>query len=420
MINRRKFTVDWGANLFSLGLLATTGIALNSLIVRFYGPDVLGVFNQVYAIYILGSQIATFGIQFSILKYVAEFSEDLEAVSLSVGAAVLSVATCAILTIFLIFAFFRYSSLQPYSAGVADGVTYVLPGLWFFAINKVLLNALNGRQANTIYAFFAGLRYLLIVLFFLVAIKLRVSGEQLPGILSASEASLSLVMAFAYRKIFPGGFTLGNQDWVKRHLHFGLRSIFGGLAVELNTRVDVLILGIFTNDYDVGIYSFAAFFVEGLSQLSVITRRLIDPMLTKLTIPGNHDALRQLLIRGRNIGAVGMAACGAASIALYPWYATWLGGANVASASWGIFVILTIGASFFVVYGAFAGVFSQSGAPLKQTWLSIVILVTNLGLNFALVPWWGIWGAAVATSLSFAVGTFYLRVLVYRHLGIRF
>lgn len=420
MINSRKFIVDWGANLFSLALLAITGIALNSLIVRFYGPDVLGVFNQVYAIYILGSQIATFGIQFSVLKYVAEFNEELDAVSLIVGAALLSVAACAILTIFPIFVFFRYSHIQPYSAGVADGVMYVLPGLWFFAVNKVLLNALNGRQANTIYAFFAGLRYLLIILFFLVAIMLRVSAEQLPAILSASEASLSIAMVFAYRKIFPGGPKPGNLDWVKRHLHFGVRSIFGGLAVELNTRVDVLILGIFTNDYDVGIYSFAAFFVEGLSQLSVITRRLIDPMLTKLTMPGNHEALMQLLIKGRNIGALGMAAGGAASITLYPWYATWFGGAAVASASWGIFAILTVGAGLFVVYGAFAGIFSQSGAPLKQTWLSVVILVTNLALNFALVPWWGIWGAAVATSLSFAIGTFYLRILVYRHLGIRF
>jgi Na+-driven multidrug efflux pump len=36
------------------------------------------------------------------------------------------------------------------------------------------------------------------------------------------------------------------------------------------------------------------------------------------------------------------------------------------------------------------------------------------------VPVWGALGAAIATSLSLAVGTLYLRVLVFRFLNVRF
>src|SRR5256885_13809009 len=130
MLDRRKFLTDWGANFASVGLLGITGIALNSIIAQVYGAAVLGIFNQVYAIYILGSQLATFGIQFSVLKYTAEFEHDEDAVARSMAAALSSVAICAFATVVLFFAFFRYSPLQPYSREVAVGVFYMLPALW--------------------------------------------------------------------------------------------------------------------------------------------------------------------------------------------------------------------------------------------------------------------------------------------------
>ena len=420
MLNRRKFLTDWSANLGSVGLLAVTGIALNSLIAKVYGAAVLGIFNQVYAIYIFGSQLATFGIQFSVLKYVAEFHDDEDAVAQSVAAALAAVAGCAALAVALFFVFFRYSPIQPYSPEVAVGVYYMLPGLWFFAINKTLLNAFNGRQANKLYASFVSLRYLFILLFFLGAVLLKFPGEQLTVVLSLSEAALLLSIGLAYRRIFPGQHSLGNLDWIRQHIHFGSRSLVGGLAVELNTRVDVLVLGIFTNDAAVGIYSFAAFFVEGLLQLSVIARRLVDPVLTRLATQNDVHGRASLLVKGRNLGALFMAAVGAGMAFSYPWYATWLGGGDIAIASWPIFSILAAGACIFAAYATFGGIFLQTGLPVVQSWLNLAVLGTNLALNVALVPLWGVLGAAIATSLSFMVGTLYLRFLVFRYLNVRF
>ena len=420
MLNRRKFWTDWGANLASVGLLGVAGIVLNSVIAKVYGAAALGIFNQVYAIYILGSQLTTFGIQFSVLKYVAEFHDDEDSVAQSVAAAVAAVAACATLTAALFFAFFRYSTVQPYSPEVAVGVFYMLPGLWFFAINKTLLNALNGLQANKLYALFVSLRYLFILLFFLGAVMIKLTGEQLSVILSLSEAALLVSIGLVYRRSFPGRPRLGNFDWIGKHVHFGARSLLGGLAVELNTRVDVLILGIFTSDAAVGIYSFAAFFIEGLLQLSVIARRLIDPVLTRLATQNDFDRRADLLVKGRNLGALFMAATAAAMAFTYPWYAFWLGGSEIAVASWPIFSILAAGACVFAAYATFGGIFVQSGLPMIQTWLNVAILATNFALNLALVPLWGVLGAAIATSVSFVVGTQYLRFLVFRYLNVRF
>lgn len=420
MIDRRKFLTDWGANLVSVALLGVTGIALNSVIAKVYGAAVLGIFNQVYAIYILGSQLATFGIQFSVLKYVAEFHDDEDTAAQSVAAALAAVAACAALTCAVFFAFFRYAPVQPYSPEVAIGVFYMLPGLWCFAVNKTLLNALNGRQANKLYALFVSLRYVLILAFFLGAVLWKLPGERLAVVLSFSEAALLLAIALVYRKSFPGRPRAINFDWINRHFHFGSRSLLGGLAVELNTRVDVLVLGIFTSDAAVGVYSFAAFFVEGLLQLSVIARRLVDPVLTRLTTQNDFHGRAELLVKGRNLGALFMAAVGAAMAFTYPWYGTWLGGREIAVASWPVFSILAAGACVFAAYATFGGIFLQTGLPVVQTWLNVAVLATNIALNLVLVPMWGVLGAAVATGLSFIVGTQYLRFLVSRYLNVRF
>ena len=72
--NREKATtlktgIIW--NLFSLLFLAVAGIALNIQIGRSYDAETLGLFNIIFAVYILFSQLSTFGIHFSTLQEVS-------------------------------------------------------------------------------------------------------------------------------------------------------------------------------------------------------------------------------------------------------------------------------------------------------------------------------------------------------------
>ena len=45
------------------------------------------------------------------------------------------------------------------------------------------------------------------------------------------------------------------RSWLKRHLAFGARGLMSGVFLELNTRIDVLAIGLFLSDTDVGTYS---------------------------------------------------------------------------------------------------------------------------------------------------------------------
>ena len=419
MIDRRKFIREWIANGASVAVLAITGLLLNGLIAKWYGSAALGIFNQVFAVLVFASQIATAGVQFSVLRHLPPVAEDPARTTCILATALVLVAVTASATTLVVFVAFRLGGDLLFSAAVAEGVMLMLPGLWCIAINKTLLNALNGIQANSLYAALISLRYVLILLFLVGAIAMQLRGEQLAIVLSGSEVTLLVVLILVCRRRFPGMWQAPDPAWMATHWRFGWRSMPGGFAVELNSRVDVLILGMFTSDAVVGVYSFAAFFVEGLLQLSVISRRLIDPVLARIA-SGDGNALLGLLTRGRNIAALAAATVGIAAVAAYPWYATLVGTPDLARESWPVFAILMVGACIFGIYATFGGIFSQTGRPAIQTRLNLAILGINILLNIALVPLLGLLGAAVATSVSFVAGTLYFRVLVHRHLSVRF
>src|ERR1700722_18184272 len=142
MLERRKFIGDWVTNMISLAALALSGLLINALIVKFYGVPALGVFNQVLAIYILGSQIATCGVQFSVLTAIARHADDClrcreilgSALILCAGASLIVATTVALSADFL--------GRVVFSPGVAIGTLAMAPGLLFFSINKILMNAL--------------------------------------------------------------------------------------------------------------------------------------------------------------------------------------------------------------------------------------------------------------------------------------
>src|SRR5262249_51730181 len=156
-----------------------------------------------------------------------------------------------------------------------------------------------GLQHNRLFAGFTATRYALMSAGIIAATAGGLRDYQLSVILSMSEGLLMVGLIVAAVRILGGSRLAVEAAWLRRHIDFGLRSVLGGVAVELNTRIDVLILGVFTNDSAVGIYSFAAFFVEGILQLPQLSRRLVDPVLTKLVIKGDTTELGAFMRKGR-------------------------------------------------------------------------------------------------------------------------
>ena len=73
---RGKFGRDVFWNYVSFAVLGASGIAINILIGKIYGAEDLGAFNQVYAAYVLLSQLSVGALHLSVVAHVSQFAEE--------------------------------------------------------------------------------------------------------------------------------------------------------------------------------------------------------------------------------------------------------------------------------------------------------------------------------------------------------
>lgn len=414
---RNKFGQGVLWNTVSFFVLGVCGILFNILIGRFYGSDVLGIFNQVFALYIFVSQFAVFGLHFSVLKHVSEHSSNnTKCNSIITSAAVLA-------TVFASF-FVFLSWLAAEKIGVifdsprlVKGWLYVLPGIWFFALNKVFLAAVNGFMHMRVFAVAQAGRYILMVLGLGICVMLRIDGEILPVVISFAELLLFLFLSCYTLRLYRPVWLRAWAGWGRKHLHFGIRSFLSGTIIALNSRVDIIMLGLFVSDAKVGIYSMAALLVEGFGQLAAAVRNNVNPVITRFIVQKQFEEMKKFTSRVKKIFFIVMLGIGVLAVACYPLFLKIFIGDPKFGDSYGPFVILMCGLMLRSGYIPFHLILIQAGCPGLNTAYMTAIICTNVILNLLLIPWLGIYGAAIATAGTFVLSAVYLKAFVAKKLN---
>jgi O-antigen/teichoic acid export membrane protein len=399
-LRSRRFGRDVIWNLASLAILAASGLVINIVIARCCGADALGVFNQVFAVYIMLSQFAVGGVHLSVLKQVSYHQSDPRQAAMAATSGLALATSLASLVAMATFLLKDACAWALDSRPVAQGVALIAPGLLFFSLNKVLLSILNGLRFMRAYAVFQSLRFVLILAAIGAIIAAGWPDAWLAGSLSIAEfllfAALSLYVAAAVVPIRIGD---ARHDMMREHLRFGLRGFGSGVLSEINTRVDVLMLGWFTSDARVGIYSFAAILAEGFGQIPAVVRRNVDPILGLHFADGTVRQIRSFTRRVKHGTYLAMVAICLVAVAAYPLAITWVVRDQALAASSPVFAILMIGIALSAGYRPFFGLLLQGGRPGAHTFCTALVVGLNVVLNAALIPFLGVHGAAVATMI---------------------
>lgn len=414
-----KFNQDVLWNFGSICVLGVSGAALNILIGTLYDAATLGAFNQVLAAYILAAVFAVGGINNSALKFIAENPQDHSRVAdISIASSLLT-AVCA----GLVTAIFWF--LIPWIAGllgseqVEEGMKWVTPGIFFFALNKTFLCVVNGLHWMKAFAVLQSLRYFNLLLGFGLVTLLKWPGERLPVVFTFSEVILFLVCIFYLKSYWKIPQASQWKQWVPKHLKFGIRGVFSGALLELNARTDILMLGIFLDDRQIGIYSFAALVFEGLMHFLYVLQFNYNPYLSSLLFSKDHAGLISLFRKGR-AKVYRYALVAVPLIVLSFPLAVWLffpsGGGF--EEGWLSFGILMAGLLVTSGYVPFHNVFAMAGSPGIQTLFLSAIVFSNLVFNWILIPPFGIAGAALGTAIALGLSIIWLHGFAWRYLGI--
>lgn len=407
--------VRWNA--VSYAVVGAAGVGLNLAIARFYAPADLGTFNTVLAVFIIAGQVGALGVHGSVLYHAPISARAGGETGAMLAAALRLVLLLSSVTALALLVARPLLARAFGSPDLSVALLVALPGVWLFPLNKVLLNYLNGVHRVRAYATGNAARYVLVLLGIGLCVGMGWPGAWLAGSLSLAEGVLFVALALACRGGGTGARPPGATAWNRRHLEFGLRVMPAGIVTELNTKIDILVLGVLADAAAVGIYSLASIFAEGLYQLVMVLRFSFDPSIAVMIHERRWTDLDALVASGKRLGLMVATGVGILSIAAFPFALPLLLGRNDFDASWPVYAVLVAGIVAASRHIPFTGMLQQAGQPGAQSTMFALVAMANLVGNLLLVPVWGVLGAAAATSLSQVVFVMLLRGFMRRRVG---
>ena len=416
--NKSKFKSDVLWNAVSYVVMGISGTILNVFVLQVYGTKTLGVFNQVYAIYLLSSHLAVFGIFASVIKHTAEFSENKRTYK-----KIFSSALMIGIFISTLVCFIYYYAAEPIgtmlnSTQVRNGLKLTTLGLRCFSINKIILAFLNGKRRMKAFAILNIFRYASLPTFLFILILYNFPGDTIPIILTLTEFSLLLILTLVVLIAKYFTFDAISWHWIKKHIQYGGKIFGAGAASAINTKIDVLMLGVFCSDKLVGIYSFASMLVEGFAQVTTIFKVNYNPLITKHIVDKKLLALETTINRFIRPWMLLIFTVSIIATVLFP-YIIELFSFNIEVLDgWCTFSILIFGFTMKSGYAVFSDLPSQSGFPGHQTLFIMLVVFTNIVLNLIFIPLLTLNGAAIATALSSILSIYYLKIITKRTIGI--
>lgn len=199
--------------------------------------------------------------------------------------------------------------------------------------------------------------------------------------------------------------------WMKTALPMWMAN---GFQIFL-TFSDIIILGMFVDSSAVALYFAATRISSQVTAVQFAVTSSVAQRLASLKATNETDALH-LLISSSARWIFWPTLAVTFGILIAGWPLLWLFGSEF-TAAYSVLPILALGLLARASTGAAEDALKMVGHERPEFFAKAGSTVLNLGLNFALIPQFGIHGAALATAISVMVYSIVLEVLVRRLIG---
>lgn len=277
---------------------------------------------------------------------------------------------------------------------------WVSPCVIFFTF--ILLNAsvFRGLKKNSLYAFlFNGGRYIFTLIIFLGLVIFY--NNPIITIIAHTLAILILFL-ISLRYIFKYNFPFGRTSTytTKRFVQQSLPMLVSTSMIVFLGWSDTIVLGIYKNSSDVGIYSV----VLKISVVTSFTFQALDSILAPKLSNAYHAkemTLFKKLVKFSTILNSIISILVVIAIIFFKDLILAVFGDEFFKASTAL-IILCIGQLFNAICGPVGSILQMTGRQVVFRNILMLAFLINILLNFLLAPSYGINGVAVATALSLA------------------
>jgi len=277
-----------------------------------------------------------------------------------------------------------------------------LLALPFTAVNLFLIGLILGFQRVVQYNILSAIQRGLVLSFLLVLLpSWRTVQVAIAAHLAAQIVATALILGyFSQRRLVSPRPRL---DWalLKKGLSYGVRAQTANVLLFLNFRLAAFLINFFSDPAQVGVYSIAVILAESLWHVSSSVATVVFPRIS--ASQSLHRSLA-LTSRSARLSVFSTAALAILLGLLSPWLISVLFGADYQQAALALAILLP-GIVVFSLEYVLASYIAGRGYPQYVTVVAFIALLVTVVFNLWLVPKWGINGAAMASTISYTVGT---------------
>jgi O-antigen/teichoic acid export membrane protein len=394
-LTKRSYLHDiasvFGSNVFTLG----TNLLLVIILVRLLGPADYGLYTSVLVVPLLVVSFFQMGIRATTVYLIGSGKHDDNVIVSAVLSILLLTSAAGIL----------FSGLAYFLVNTT-GYTYLLMGMALIIIPLRLTSVYAGGvflgkeeiPSSNLMNWLAGLLMLIFAMIFVLALNLGLNGALLSILLSNMVVAVVALVKLFRRFNISISF---RNELIMKLLSTGVVYALSFLVIQLNYRIDILLLKALSTPAEVGIYSLGVSVAELLWQVPLAISVVV---MSRSANAIDKQAMNQSTARLLRVSLVFGITISLFIVVLSPWIVPLVFGEKFRSS---ILIMQTIlpGILMVIMFRILSGQLSGMGRPEVALKAFVPALVLNVALNYLWIPGYGANGAVMATNISYTMGS---------------
>lgn len=408
------------AAFFMKTMAAFFGFLLNVVLARQLGAEGTGLFYLSLSCVSIAIMVSQFGLGQSLLRFISVSSsqEDWGAVK---GVIRTGRQLCLLTSLFVfIVVFFTAPLIASYFfhkdvlAGLIQWMAFaIIPGS-LFVLNGYSLQAL-GKIKASIFINGVSMSMFGAVLMLILIPQYGIKGSMLAFVI-ASWITL-IFSSYLWRKFTPQLTGMAGSFDKSTLLKSNVPLFWVSLSQLAMVWSSSMMLGVWGTEGDVGLFSIANKTAILVSFILSCVNTVIAPRFAALYQERNIKELQSVVIKATVLVVVIAAPIVIIMMSFPSVIMSFFGSQFIEGAP--VLVILALGQFVYVVTGAVGFLLTMSGHEGVMRNIMILCSVVLILLNFLLIPRFGAYGAAVATSITLILQNFIISVAVWKIIGIK-
>ena len=405
---------------FSIQVLGTGLVYVSHvLFARWMGASEYGAFVYAFSWTNLLTLLSGLGLTTAVLRFIPSYQEEQDWARLHGVIRRSRLLTCSTGVFFAVLGtiFLMLVNLQKINSETLLMGFWLIPLLSLVSMQKEVIRGFQHMVLAYAPPIVIQPALTLVVAFIVLQASGSVSSMALMGATAFAILSVLLVQVWGLGKTIPEEAkvtkaTYETEQWLR--VAFPLL-LMAGFTIVLD-KADILMLGILLGQKEAGIYNAATKTATLASFVMTVVNAVAGPMISSLYAKKDHAALQKLvktvvqwMFLPSLVITLLLVGFGEHILSLF--------GSEFTEARLALGV-LALGNLVFSCVGPVIYLLSLTGHQNLSARVYGSCALLNVLLNTALIPLWGLGGAAVATTITMMVWSIWLCVLVKKHLGI--